>query len=227
VSFPRTLVFTPTPPGEGSVGEHYISELLKAMPGDQLCCYAAWPSDYGDWIPSAELQNLAIEFTTLDREPFNSSKFGALVGNMHSCLKRRAYWRALRPVIDEVIEFGLAHQTELFYAVINGPSSVRMTRKISRKLPSRLIVHVTDLPQKYMRLYGYDIASRISVSRYFKDLLKNAEHVLVSSEDLKDQLQARYNIQATLIPHPTDLSRDIAKSRLFKALGVRKTLQPV
>jgi len=202
MSFPNTLLFTPTPPGEGSVGENYLRQICNALPQDKICCYAAWSSSYGDWTPAAELNHLPLEFTQLRGEPTHFSGFGALLEQIHSCFARRAYWRTLSPVIEEVAEFGLAHGSEVFLSIISTPETVRMTRKIHRRLNASLVLYVSELPQTTMSPLGYDPISRSSVIHYFKDLLATATQCIVSTEEMRERLWAEYQIAATLLTQP-------------------------
>lgn len=198
--FPKTLLFTPTPPGEGSVGENYLRQICTAVPQDKISCYAAWSSSYGDWTPAAELHSLPLEFTQLRGEPTHFSGFGALLEQIHSCFARRAYWRTLSPVIEEVAEFGLAHDTDVFLSVITTPETVRMTRKIHRRLNASLVLHISELPQTTMSPLGYDPISRSSVMHYFKGLLATAAQCIVSTEEMRERLWNEYQVSATLLP---------------------------
>lgn len=202
MSFPKTLLFTPTPPGERTVGEIYLREIVRALPKEAVCCFAAWPANYGNWLPSSDIGTVPIEFAQLEPEPARAHGLGALVGNMHSCFSRRAYWRTLKPIVEEVVEFSAAQGVEQIYSYIGTPSSVRMTRKIARKLGVPVILHVAEIPGIMMRKQGYDPISTISISKYFDELVRNAQHCVVSSEPLRDYLMGKYGVYSSVLAHP-------------------------
>lgn len=236
MSFPKILLLTPTPPGEGSVGETYVQELVRAIPADKLCCYAAWAANYGHWAASPDLHNLPIEFAELEKEFVSNSALGTLIAHLHTCFKRRNYWRTWKPVIDEVVEFATAHNSEIVLSFLSTPATVRMTRKITRRLNKPVIVHVSALPQSFMRRHGYDLISRTSIMRYFEDLIRNAETCVVASEAMRTHLFEKYNVQAVLLPHPitdstnqdisgnfdrTELNRRIFAQKLYQIIGAQ------
>lgn len=204
MAVPKTLILTPTPPGDGNVGEVYLRETLKAFPQESVSCYAAWPAEYQTWLASPQLQSLPLEFAELPPEPTKATAFGALIGNMHSCFVRRAHWRQLNPIMDDIAEFARTQNVERIFAFISTPETVRLARKVAKRLDLPFFLHISELPQTYMTKRGYDLVSKASVIRYFSELINSAQLVLVSSRGMQQHLQQHYKVPSVALGYPIE-----------------------
>src|SRR5262249_40587453 len=144
--FPKTMLFTPTPPGQGSVGENFLRQVVPIFPKDKLVTFSAWSTSYAIWVPAAELDWMPIECTELPEERLVGRRRGALLDKVHSYLKRPKHWQALERIVDQAVAFGKKHDVEVVFAVLASPSTIMMTRKVAQRLNARLVCMVWDPP---------------------------------------------------------------------------------
>jgi hypothetical protein len=202
LSFPKTLLYTTTPPGEGSLAQCYLREVCSALPKDRTYCYGALSANNAPWVPSADLEWLPIEFHDVPQEYLFGTARGFVPDMMHSFLSRGRHRLLRGKICGEVIEFGRAVGVELIVAVLASPSIIRTTRAIADALDARIISVVWNKPHTVTT--GLDPFSRNTVMRHFQKVMKQSEQVLVPTEELRRHISARYGANPTVLKRPFD-----------------------
>jgi hypothetical protein len=200
LSFPKTLLYTTTPPGEGSLGQCYLSEICRSLPRDRTYCYGALAANNAPWVPSADLEWLPIEFLDVPQEYLFGTARGFLPDMMHSFMSRGRHRLLRGKIMQEVIEFGRAVNVELIVAVLASPSVIRTTRAIADALDARIISVVWNKPHTVTM--GLDPFSRHTVMRHFQKVLRASEAVWVPTEELRRHVATRYGEKATVLKRP-------------------------
>lgn len=213
LSFPKTLLYTTTPPGEGSLGQCYLREVCEALPKDLTYCYAAIPANSVPWVPSPELGWLPIEFCDVPQEYLFGTARGFIPDMMHSFMSRGRHRLLRGKITSEVIEFARAVNVELVVAVLASPSVIRTTRAIAEALDARIISVVWNKPKTVTT--GLDPFARNTVMRHFQKVIKNSEQILVPTDELRRHISARYNA------NPVVLKRPFSEDQIAELVGVK------
>jgi hypothetical protein len=200
LSFPKTLLYTTTPPGEGSLGQCYLRELCVALPKGRTYCYGAFSAKNAPWVPSPELDWLPIEFHDVPQEYLFGTAQGIIPDMMHSIMSRGRHRLLRSKITAEVIEFGRAVGVDMVIAVLGSPSIIRTTRAIADALDARIVSVIWDKPHK--ATLGLDPFSRHTVMRHFQKVVKQSEIVVVPTEELRRHVSARYGVQAAVLKRP-------------------------
>jgi hypothetical protein len=213
LSFPKTLLYTTTPPGEGSLAQCYLREVCSALPKDRTYCYGALSANNAPWVPSPDLDWLPIEFHDVPQEYLFGTTRGFIPDMMHSFLSRGRHRLLRGKICGEVIEYGRAVGVELIVAVLASPSIIRTTRAIADALDARIISVVWNKPHTVTT--GLDPFSRNTVMRHFQKVIKQSDQVLVPTDELRRHLNARYGADASVVKRPID-TKEISEIAAIK-----------
>lgn len=197
MTFPKTLLYTTTPPGTGSLGQMYLKEICSAMPKDRLFCYGALSATNAPWVPSPDLEWLPIEFCDVPQEYLFGTARGFIPDMMHSAMSRGRLRLLRGKVTGEVIEFAKSVGIELVVSVLASPTIIRTTRAIADALDARVVSVVLNKP--HTATTGLDPFARNTVMRHFQKVMRDSETVLVPSEELRRHLEVRYGANAKVV----------------------------
>src|SRR5688500_5584009 len=126
------MLFTPTPPGQGSVGEVYLQEVVSAFPQAEICCFAPWSTRYAVWKPDPKISWLDMEIVDLPNERLVGRQRGVVLDRVYSFLYRHQHWAQLDPIVDRAVEFGKQQKVDVVLAVLASPSIIRMAAQVAR-----------------------------------------------------------------------------------------------
>jgi hypothetical protein len=200
LSFPKTLLYTTTPPGEGSLGQCYLREVCVELPKDRTYCYAALSENNAPWVPSPDLEWLPVEFCEVPKEYLFGTARGFVPDMMHSFMSRGRHRLLRGKITSEVTEYGRAVGVELVVAVLASPSIIRTTRAIADALGAPIVSVVWNKPQSVTT--GLDPFARNTVMRHFQKVLKQSDQILVPTDELRRHLSARYGVNPVVLKRP-------------------------
>lgn len=197
---PRTMIFGPTPPGVGSVGELYLAEVVRQFERGRVCCYSAWSKNYAVGIPAPDLDDVA----TRKRELPNETRYAAQLGRsrFRSNGNHKRQWAALDPLVDDAIAFGRQHKVEVVLSCLASPSTIRMTERVAQGLNARLACLVWDPPESTMKLLNFDQPNTSAVMKDFESCLRSADSIAVASTGMAADVLLRFGKPSVVLTRP-------------------------
>ncbi|MBX9951076.1 MAG: hypothetical protein K2Y39_18035 [Candidatus Obscuribacterales bacterium] len=212
----KTLLLTPTRPGEGSVAEVFLRNFCQAFPRDRLVCFAARGEGYDaglaspllSWLPMTvhELPNeWAGEYLRLYSNP------GAKVSNR----RLKEVQAASDLLAQEVVKYALENKVEKVVAILAGPATIYLAKKVAEILPAAVsIVPIIWDPIEYCaENRGFDSAAIEQIMKDFALLMKRADICGVASTGMKAEIELRYGAECEVIINPVDIQEVTSPQR--------------
>lgn len=205
MSVPKTLLLTPTPPGQGSVGEHFLRRLVQCFPHESIVCYAPWSISYAVPVFSEELDWLPLQSRKLPTEHYVSKSRKPWLDAWASYINRPKHWAALTDHINEAVEFGSKHNVKIVLAVMASPSTIKMARRVAEQLNAELVPLIWDPIQTTMEHLGFDIFSQRNVLRELDQILSSVKRCGVASESMSTEMRLKYGLDCSVMIRPVEL----------------------
>ena len=211
MTVPRVLLLTGTPPGYAGVGGIFLRDLCLSYPRESICCFALTSLNCRsvardlDWLP--------IACAPLLRQ----SGFGRLGPHFAhlSGLLVRPYARLVQApaLAARVAQFGRQQGVDMVWAVLNRPSIIEITRRVTSALGARLVTTIWDAPEFVAMHRGFDQFSLRTLLGEFEKVLRMSVRCGVASEGMGEEYKKRYGIEPLVLIHGAhpDLRRPPAK----------------
>lgn len=214
VTIAKTLLLTPTRPGEGSVAEVFLRNFCLAFPHDRLVCFAARGEGYDaglasqllDWLPMTvhELPNeWAGEYLRLYSNP------GAKISNR----RLKEVQAASDFLAQEVVDYALKNKIEKVVAILAGPATIYLAKKVAELLPVPFVPIIWDPIDYVAENRGFDHAAVDQIMKDFALLMKRAEMCGVASTGMKAEIELRYGVECEVIINPVALEETPPQQR--------------
>lgn len=201
---PRTLLLTPTRPGEGSVAEVFLRDFCRMFQHDRLCCFAAVGAGYEIGIPSADLTWLPMVVRQLPLE-----WAGAIIPyDMQSVLvshRRLAQVRiACSELAKEVIAYAKEQKIEQIAAVVAGPATIYLAKAVAEELRVPILPIIWDPIDYVARNRGYHSHAARRVIEDFAALMSRSARAAVASHGMKAHIESQYGVPSEVMISPVD-----------------------
>lgn len=210
VTIAKTLLLTPTRPGEGSVAEVFLRNFCLAFPHDRLVCFAARGDGYDAGLASPLLSWLPMTVHDLPNEWAGEylrlySNPGAKVSNR----RRREVQAASDLLAQEVVKYALDNKIEKVAAVLAGPATIYLAKRVAELLPASIsIVPIIWDPIDYCaENRGFDTSAVEQIMKDFALLMKRADMCGVASTGMKAEIELRYGVECEVIINPVDIQQ--------------------
>lgn len=185
------MLFGPTPPGTGSVGEIFLAEMIRQVDIDQICCYAAWSRNYAVRVEAEDMRELRIKYRELPEE--------RLLKKNSSSQAHARHWAELDSIVEDAIAFGKENRVEVLMACMVSPSVVRMTQRIADGLNARLACLIWDPPESTMQLMGFDTAMYEAVIADYRGCIRRADKLAVASYGMASDILLKFGKKANVL----------------------------
>lgn len=208
----KTLLLSPTPPGEGSVGEHFLRRFVQCFPHDSIVCFSAWSKHYAIPVASPELHWLTMRLQNLPDEEFASNYRSSFWEDFKLSKARKKYRQELANLAESAVSFGHEHKVQVVLAVLASPSIIAIARRVADQLNAELVPLIWDPIQSTMRHIKFDAISASETLQELESIFAHSSRCGVASESMAKTLQAQYQLECSVMIRPVEL-KQLAKQK--------------
>lgn len=198
MTIPQVLLLTGIPPGQGSVGEIFLRDLVQLYPPNSISCFALNEPGFG--TPDPELSEYRIH--TLEWPHHQSWKPRTRLAGV-GMLASFMYARLIKgeSVAEQIIEYGKEKKVDLLWAVLHHPILYSLSYYVAKKLKIPLVSLVWDPSEQIVFNLGLDRISRYLAQRDFNRAVSSSLRCAVMSEGMKQEYETRYGVPTIIIRH--------------------------
>lgn len=209
MTFAKTLLLTPTRPGEGSVAEIFLRNFCQAFPRDRLVCFAARGDGYDAGLASPLLNWLPMSVHELPNEWAGQylrlySNPGAKISNQ----RLKEVQAACNHLAEEVVDYARKNNVEKLVAILAGPATIYLAKRVSELLPVPFVPIIWDPIDYVAENRGFDKGAVDQIMKDFAVLMKRADICGVASPGMKVEIELRYDTECEVIINPVVLSEE-------------------
>jgi hypothetical protein len=205
MSVPHILLLTAFPPGGVGIGGLFLSSLCKVYPRDSICCFSIALPKVSDVAP--DMAWLPMKIHRMPRQN-GIRRLGAFIEKLTEAIVQYYIQFVVLPkLIDNAVEFALAHNVNMVWAVLDHPVIIAIANEVTARLKARQITMVWDPPELLMENFGYHAFLRGSIMRKFAQALANSECCAVASDGMQEYYHQRYHTARSVVMIYTPLSQ--------------------
>lgn len=199
----KILLITLTPPGDGSVGEIILRDMVECMPEIAFDCVAICPAREIKGFVRKSSEKIEIDESIYRIR--TASKF-------QSCVKLFEVMRRLEgdieSLVDVIAETYHNNNYDELLVVLNSPMIMAISSLLVSKyaLPYRALIW--DDPEYLLFQYAYNAWSRRRVIKSLEKTLANAKQVAVVSEEMVQEYRNRFGAKCSIVRHGVPVTHE-------------------
>lgn len=214
MDIPKTLLLTPTRPGQGSVAELFLRDFCMMFPQDQLVCFAATGGGYEFGMRSPELDWLPMTVGELPNEWAGENQvLYSKAGRLKSHLKLRRIKIECDRLANRVAEYVRTHDVESIIACVAGPATIYLAKAVAEKTKLPIIPIIWDPVDYVATNRGFHKSIVDTLMKDFAALMRMSERCGVASFGMKDHIEATYGLKSSVMISPVTLQEPPASER--------------
>ncbi|MFB0490858.1 hypothetical protein ABIE45_003444 [Methylobacterium sp. OAE515] len=184
----KTLLLTDIPPSHSYTAGLVTAQMCRALNPGELVAFVIINKDLQP-TPTADLRELQISFALKPNEQAIKSLGGRDFGEFASFLhEARNRYSRTPELIDEAVNFGLKHGVDQVWAILQGQTMVRVSRRVAIKLNVPLKTQIWDPLSWWHQARGVDRINRLLDNIEWKKTLRASRIVASASPAMSEHI---------------------------------------
>lgn len=208
----KILLLSDVPPCENLTGGLVLSAMVRLVPRDEICCFAAINSIL-DIQFNPELANIPIEVYAKPNESWAWTPQRRFLRTPFSVVSLAGEFiteqTAVRALTRRAVAFGRKQGVDRVWAVLQGQTIIRMAQAVADQLDVPLYTQVWDPFSWWAKANCLDDITTRRVQSMFDKAIRHSRCVATASEQMAKLYRDRFGVSAmpVIASHPKSMAK--------------------
>jgi hypothetical protein len=201
---PRTLLLTDIPPCSNLTAGIVTAQICRALPLDDLVAYVVLnPGLQPEYYP--DLAAIPTKIVDKPSEARNAVVFGRDRGAFGAWVNEtRTRLQDIPGLVDGAVAYGRAAKVDQVFAVLQGQTMIRMSRRVASRLDVKLRCLIWDPFDWWLRAWQVDPVNSLLDRRLYENTIRASACVAAPSWAMADHLAAQFGVPSVPVIRAMD-----------------------
>ncbi|WP_458425195.1 glycosyltransferase family protein [Methylorubrum extorquens] len=210
---------TDIPPSHSYTAGLVTAQMCRALEQDELVAFIIMNKDLNP-KPSPDLSQIPISFASKPNERGTKYIGGRNFGELGSFIHETRNRYGLTPdLVEQAVRFGRKHNIDQVWAILQGQTMVRVSRRIARRLGVPLKTQIWDPLSWWHQAWGVDRVNRLLDNYEWAKTLQSSKIVASASPAMSRYITNKYGTPSFPIIAAVDPSSAFRAATNFVSEG--------